>query len=58
MWVFELIGFDQDQYGVTAHVRHHQDDIVSDVIIRASYLIGTDGAKGEHKNPFMYQFKF
>ena len=44
----ELTGFDQDQDGVTAHVRHHQGDIVSDVDIRASYLIGTDGAKGKN----------
>ena len=43
----ELIGFDQDQDGVTAHVHHHRDGGVVDMGIRASYLIGTDGAKGE-----------
>ena len=45
----ELTSFNQDQDGVTAHVRHHQDDTVSEMDIRASYLIGTDGAKGEQE---------
>ena len=43
----ELASFDQDEDGVTAHVYHHQDGGVADLDIRASYIIGTDGAKGE-----------
>ena len=43
----ELTGFDQDEQGVTAHVRHHKDGSATDIDIRVSYLLGTDGAKGE-----------
>ena len=43
----ELVSFKQDQDGVTVCVRYHQDGDVADQDIRASYVIGTDGAKGE-----------
>ncbi len=44
----ELVGFEQDEQGVTARVRRHQGEGIEAIeeSIRASYLIGADGAKG------------
>lgn len=39
----ELIGFEQDADGVTAHVRDH--GMRADYTVRARYLIGADGGK-------------
>ena len=38
----ELVGLEQDDEGVTAHVRVGSVDEV----IKAQYLVGTDGARG------------
>ena len=38
----ELVGFDQDDNGVTARLRHHASGAVE--AVRAQYLVGCDGA--------------
>ena len=43
----ELYGLDQDAAGVTAHVRHDDQDTEA---IRASYVIGSDGAQSAVRN--------
>ena len=47
----ELVNSEQDQDGVTCHIRHYQNDAVENLDIRASYVVGTDGAKGEYYTP-------
>ena len=48
----EFVSFEQDQDGVTARVLHHHDGAATNLDIRASYIIGTDGAKGDYYTPF------
>ena len=42
----ELVGFEQDADGVTAHVIKHDGDKDVPETIRTEFLVGADGARG------------
>ena len=54
----EFVSLEQDQDGVTARVLHHHDGTATNLDIRASYIIGTDGAKGEYYTLFTFRLMF
>ena len=43
----ELVGFEQDEDGVTAELLDTRDGKNIKETVRATYLVGADGAKGE-----------
>ena len=43
----ELIGFEQDEQGVTAHLVKHGADKDTEETVRIDYLIGADGARSK-----------
>lgn len=46
----ELVDFNQEDDGITAKVVVHQDDQEGTEDIQASFIVGTDGAKGKLVN--------
>lgn len=49
----ELVNFEQDDTGVTAHIRSNSADGNMVESFRASYLVGADGAKGMYHTTLM-----
>lgn len=50
----ELIGLDQHNDGVIAHVRSHKGEVSTVLDIEASCVIGADGAKGNQSFSFRF----